>query len=159
MKTTQLLVCVKETHRDSCVFFLPDCRTPCVRIGAPEGGRYSEKSGEKPERYYHCDATDNWNGSTNRDNTLKRRAEHLQRDFAARAGRIRKFHAQDCQATGFFLWDLGDLDLPGNADRKSGKEVYFTHAVESSNHCPRKHGSGGPACSQGRVSGIFPGTG
>lgn len=44
-------------------------------------GRYSLHSGNA----WEPDQRDTWNGSTNRDNTLKRFADHIQMDFAARA--------------------------------------------------------------------------
>jgi hypothetical protein len=47
-------------------------------------GRYglSEKSPDKP--YYWANQADTWDGTTHRDNTLKRWAVHLQNDFKAR---------------------------------------------------------------------------
>jgi hypothetical protein len=44
------------------------------------GGRFGFADGK-----YQCSVNDNWQGTTNRDNTLKRWAVHLQHDFAARA--------------------------------------------------------------------------
>ena len=47
-------------------------------------GRYglNEKEGERP--YYWANQKDTWEGTTHRDNTLKRWAVHLQNDFRAR---------------------------------------------------------------------------
>jgi hypothetical protein len=46
-------------------------------------GRYAPRD-EKTPGYYWARAEDEWNGSTNRENTLARWAVHLQNDFRAR---------------------------------------------------------------------------
>lgn len=47
-------------------------------------GRYGRNEEHKGKRYYWANQEDHWEGSTNRDNTLRRWAEHLQNDFRAR---------------------------------------------------------------------------
>lgn len=48
------------------------------------GGRYGLNNAYPKKAYYWANQTDNWNGSTHRDNTLARWAAALQNDFAAR---------------------------------------------------------------------------
>lgn len=47
-------------------------------------GRYGLNEKEKPRPYYWANQKDEWEGTTHRDNTLKRWAVHLQNDFKAR---------------------------------------------------------------------------
>jgi hypothetical protein len=47
-------------------------------------GRYGLNEKEKPRPYYWANQQDAWEGTTHRDNTLKRWAVHLQNDFRAR---------------------------------------------------------------------------
>jgi cellulose-binding protein len=47
-------------------------------------GRYGLNPAFPKRRYYRADQQDTWRGSTSRDNTLARWAEHLQNDFRAR---------------------------------------------------------------------------
>lgn len=47
-------------------------------------GRYGLNPAEAGRRYYWANQQDTWNGSTNRDNTLRRWAADLQNDFRAR---------------------------------------------------------------------------
>lgn len=47
-------------------------------------GRYGRNENYKDKNYYWANQEDTWQGSTNRDNTLKRGAVHLQNDFKAR---------------------------------------------------------------------------
>jgi hypothetical protein len=47
-------------------------------------GRYGRNENYKDKNYYWANQEDTWHGSTNRDNTLKRWAAHLQNDFRAR---------------------------------------------------------------------------
>lgn len=52
----------------------------------PEWGSWSGRYSFNPEFHmWWCDRQDSWNGSTSRDNTLARWAEHIQNDFRARA--------------------------------------------------------------------------
>jgi hypothetical protein len=60
-------------------------------LGEPEepawgswAGRYGRRDGVAGNRYYWANEADNWQGMTNRDNTLRRWAAHLQNDFRAR---------------------------------------------------------------------------
>lgn len=48
------------------------------------GGRYGRNEAFPEKAYYWANQTDNWNGTTSRDNTLSRWAAALQNDFAAR---------------------------------------------------------------------------
>ena len=48
------------------------------------GGRYGHNEAFPGKAYYWANQTDNWTGTTNRDNTLSRWAAALQNDFAAR---------------------------------------------------------------------------
>jgi hypothetical protein len=47
-------------------------------------GRYGLRDDAKGRSYYFANQLDNWSGTTNRDNVLKRWAKHLQNDFRAR---------------------------------------------------------------------------
>jgi hypothetical protein len=47
-------------------------------------GRYGLNEKEAPRPYYWANQKDRWQGTTHRDNTLKRWAAHLQNDFRAR---------------------------------------------------------------------------
>jgi hypothetical protein len=47
-------------------------------------GRYGRQEGAGSRPYYWANAKDAWQGTTHRDNTLKRWAVHLQNDFRAR---------------------------------------------------------------------------
>lgn len=47
-------------------------------------GRYGLQKEDDKRAYYWANQKDEWQGSTHRDNTLKRWAEHLQNDFRAR---------------------------------------------------------------------------
>jgi hypothetical protein len=47
-------------------------------------GRYGRRDGFAGAPYYWANQADNWQGTTNRDNTLRRWAVHLQNDFRAR---------------------------------------------------------------------------
>lgn len=47
-------------------------------------GRYGLREGAGGKRYYWANQPDTWNGTTHRDNTLRRWAAHLQNDFRAR---------------------------------------------------------------------------
>ena len=47
-------------------------------------GRYGCRDGFPGKCYYWANQTDNWQGTTNRDNMLRRWATHLQNDFRAR---------------------------------------------------------------------------
>jgi hypothetical protein len=47
-------------------------------------GRYGLNENEMPRPYYWANQKDQWEGTTHRDNTLKRWAVHLQNDFRAR---------------------------------------------------------------------------
>lgn len=47
-------------------------------------GRYGPQENHPGLPYFHANQTDNWNGSTSRDNTLARWAAGLQNDFRAR---------------------------------------------------------------------------
>jgi hypothetical protein len=47
-------------------------------------GRYGHQKAEGDRPYYWANQQDTWQGTTNRDNTLKRWAVHLQNDFRAR---------------------------------------------------------------------------
>ncbi|MFO0970600.1 MAG: DUF1593 domain-containing protein, partial [Gemmataceae bacterium] len=47
-------------------------------------GRYGLNEKEKPRPYYWANQKDEWEGTTHRDNTIKRWAVHLQNDFRAR---------------------------------------------------------------------------
>ncbi|MGO9202933.1 MAG: nucleoside hydrolase-like domain-containing protein [Limisphaerales bacterium] len=60
-------------------------------LGDPEepgwgswAGRYGLREDSAGKRYYWANQADAWQGTTNRDNTLKRWAVHLQNDFGAR---------------------------------------------------------------------------
>ncbi len=55
-------------------------------------GRYGPKGGNQP--YYWANQADVWQGSTNRDNTLRRWAIDLQNDFKARMDWCVKAYAQ-----------------------------------------------------------------
>jgi hypothetical protein len=48
------------------------------------GGRYGRNENDQALPYYWADQQDTWQGSTDRDNTLKRWAVHLQNDFKVR---------------------------------------------------------------------------
>ena len=48
------------------------------------GGRYGLQENAHGKRYYWANVQDTWQGTTNRDNSLKRWAVHLQNDFRAR---------------------------------------------------------------------------
>ena len=48
------------------------------------GGRYGPNTGVRGRTAYWANQRDTWSGTTNRDNTLARRAVALQHDFAAR---------------------------------------------------------------------------
>ena len=48
------------------------------------GGRYGRNPKHQDRPYYWANRQDNWEGSTNRDNTLRRWASDLQNDFRAR---------------------------------------------------------------------------
>lgn len=48
------------------------------------GGRLNPRPGPPDRAYFWSDQVDGWNGSTNRDNTLRRWAADLQNDFRAR---------------------------------------------------------------------------
>jgi hypothetical protein len=70
-------------------------------------GRYGLNENEKPRRYYWANQQDEWDGTTHRDNTLKRWAVHLQNDFRTRlnwcvAGPKKANHAPvpHCQSDG-----------------------------------------------------------
>jgi hypothetical protein len=47
-------------------------------------GRYGHNAKFQDRPYYWANANDDWQGSTHRDNTLKRWAVHIQNDFKAR---------------------------------------------------------------------------
>jgi hypothetical protein len=47
-------------------------------------GRYGRNENYAEQPYYWANITDTWQGTTNRDNTLKRWSVHLQNDFKAR---------------------------------------------------------------------------
>jgi hypothetical protein len=47
-------------------------------------GRYGLQEGARSRPYYWASLTDDWHGSVQRDNTVKRWAVHLQNDFKAR---------------------------------------------------------------------------
>jgi hypothetical protein len=49
-------------------------------------GRYGLNTNYSGQPYYWANQFDAWNGATNRDNTLRRWAAHLQNDFRARLG-------------------------------------------------------------------------
>src|SRR5207253_6741341 len=49
-------------------------------------GRYGPNENFPGRRYYWANQQDAWRGSTSRENTLARWAEHLQNDFRARLG-------------------------------------------------------------------------
>jgi hypothetical protein len=48
------------------------------------GGRYGLNEKDAPRPHYWANQKDDWDGTTHRDNTLKRWAVHLQNDFRAR---------------------------------------------------------------------------
>ncbi len=48
------------------------------------GGRYGRNENYQDQAYYWANQQDTWQGSTDRDNTLKRWAVHLQNDFKVR---------------------------------------------------------------------------
>src|SRR5215471_13140003 len=48
------------------------------------GGRYGLNEKDAPRPHYWANQKDQWEGTTHRDNTLKRWAVHLQNDFRAR---------------------------------------------------------------------------
>lgn len=48
------------------------------------GGRYGLNENDAPRPHYWANQKDQWEGTTHRDNTLKRWAVHLQNDFRAR---------------------------------------------------------------------------
>jgi hypothetical protein len=57
---------------------------PMQPTWASWAGRYGLNEKEAPRPYYWANQKDHWDGTTHRDNTLKRWAVHLQNDFRAR---------------------------------------------------------------------------
>jgi hypothetical protein len=85
------------------------------------GGRYGRNDKESPRSYYWANQQDRWEGSTSRDNTLKRWAVHLQNDFRARlnwcvapAGKANHPPAVHCQgdASGKILFIRAPVGKP-----------------------------------------------
>jgi hypothetical protein len=75
----------KEGDSGTFVYLIPN------GLNAPEhptwggwAGRYGPMDGFEGKPYYWANQVDTWHGTTNRENTLARWAEHLQHDFAAR---------------------------------------------------------------------------
>jgi len=54
------------------------------RYGPRDEGPPEKKGAPTGKQFYWANQTDTWNGTTSRDNTAKRWAEHLQNDFRAR---------------------------------------------------------------------------
>ena len=54
------------------------------RYGPRADGPADQKMGPTGKQFYWANQKDTWNGTTNRDNTAMRWAEHLQNDFRAR---------------------------------------------------------------------------
>jgi hypothetical protein len=54
------------------------------RYGPRADGPADKKGGPTGKQFFWANQTDTWNGTTSRDNTAKRWAEHLQNDFRAR---------------------------------------------------------------------------
>lgn len=75
----------KEGDTASFLYLVP---TGLGDPGHPEwgswAGRYGANASFPDKPYFWANQVDAWNGSTNRDNTLRRWAVHLQNDFAAR---------------------------------------------------------------------------
>ena len=75
----------KEGDSGTFVYLIPN------GLNAPEhptwggwAGRYGPMEGFEDKPYYWANQVDTWHGTTHRENTLARWAEHLQHDFAAR---------------------------------------------------------------------------
>jgi len=88
---------VKRGHGPLCRLYTTQKEgdTPCflhclpaglVQVDQPQFGSWAGRFGfDEREHKYMANQEDAWNGSTSRDNTLKRWAVHIQNDFAARA--------------------------------------------------------------------------
>jgi hypothetical protein len=75
----------KEGDSMSFLYLLPTGMNDPERPDAGSwGGRYGLQDGAGPRRYYWANQADSWQGTTDRDNTVRRWAVALQNDFKAR---------------------------------------------------------------------------
>jgi hypothetical protein len=76
---------LKEGDSPSFLYLVPTgMNDPMQPTWGSWAGRYGLKEKANGRPYYWANQLDNWSGSTNRDNVLKRWAKHLQNDFRAR---------------------------------------------------------------------------
>jgi len=75
----------KEGDTASFLYLVPNGLSDPMQPGRGGwAGRYGANETFPGKPYYWANQMDAWNGTTNRDNTLRRWAVHLQNDFAAR---------------------------------------------------------------------------
>jgi hypothetical protein len=124
-------------------------------------GRYGPQDGAEKRAYYWANQKDAWQGTTHRDNTLKRWAEHLQNDFRSRLDWCVKGvkganHSPEPKVRGELLREAaaGDevtLDARGSSDpdgdRLSFSWVYYPEPGSYRGPAPKINGADSPLAS------------